>query len=256
VKIDRGLQSGEQSGDFPDLPPSADAAIDRTRDAVTRLFLERGPQTAQELAERLGLSAAGVRRHLDAMVAEGVLRECEPRRPSRRGRGRPARTYGLTDTGRAAFPHAYDELATTALRYLRLSGGEDGILAFAEHRAALLEHDLESAMPADPDAGIRAAALAAALTSSGYVAAVETAAVPGVDGVQICQHHCPVAQVAEEFPQLCEAETRAFERVLGTYVQRLATIAHGDGICTTHIPLAPPRPASLSDQSVQTGSRK
>jgi hypothetical protein len=41
--------------------------------------------------------------------------------------------------------------------------------------------------------------------------------------------------VAAEFPQLCEAETEAFGRLLGTPVQRLATIAHGDGICTTHV---------------------
>ncbi len=41
--------------------------------------------------------------------------------------------------------------------------------------------------------------------------------------------------MAAEFPQLCEAETEAFGRLLGTPVQRLATIAHGDGICTTHI---------------------
>jgi hypothetical protein len=44
-----------------------------------------------------------------------------------------------------------------------------------------------------------------------------------------------VAHVAAEFPQLCEAETEAFGRLLGTPVQRLATIAHGDGICTTHV---------------------
>jgi hypothetical protein len=42
--------------------------------------------------------------------------------------------------------------------------------------------------------------------------------------------------VAHEFPQLCEAETEAIGRVLGTHVQRLATIAHGDGVCTTCIP--------------------
>jgi hypothetical protein len=42
--------------------------------------------------------------------------------------------------------------------------------------------------------------------------------------------------VAAEFPQLCEAETRALAAVLGTNVQRLATIAHGDGVCTTHVP--------------------
>ena len=41
--------------------------------------------------------------------------------------------------------------------------------------------------------------------------------------------------MAAEFPQLCEAETETFGRLLGTPVQRLATIAHGDGICTTHV---------------------
>jgi predicted ArsR family transcriptional regulator len=56
-----------------------------------------------------------------------------------------------------------------------------------------------------------------------------------VKGEQVCQHHCPVAHVAAEFPQLCEAETEAFGRLLGTPVQRLATIAHGDGVCTTHV---------------------
>jgi hypothetical protein len=38
-----------------------------------------------------------------------------------------------------------------------------------------------------------------------------------------------------EYQQLCEAETEAFGRLLGTRVQRPATIAHGDGICTTHV---------------------
>jgi hypothetical protein len=38
-----------------------------------------------------------------------------------------------------------------------------------------------------------------------------------------------------EDQQLCEAETDAFGRLPGTPVQRLATIAHGDGICATHV---------------------
>jgi predicted ArsR family transcriptional regulator len=42
--------------------------------------------------------------------------------------------------------------------------------------------------------------------------------------------------VASEFPELCDAETAAFSEILGTHVQRLATIAHGDGVCTTFIP--------------------
>ena len=57
-------------------------------------------------------------------------------------------------------------------------------------------------------------------------------------GVQICQHHCPVSHVAEEFPELCEAEQQAMSEVLGTHVQRLATIVNGDCACTTHVPLS------------------
>jgi hypothetical protein len=38
-----------------------------------------------------------------------------------------------------------------------------------------------------------------------------------------------------EYPQLCEAETGASGRLPGPPVQRLATIAHGDGICAMHV---------------------
>jgi predicted ArsR family transcriptional regulator len=80
--------------------------------------------------------------------------------------------------------------------------------------------------------------MARSLTAHGYAS---TTAETGA-GVQVCQHHCPVAHVAAEFPELCEAETRAFAELLGTHVQRLATIAHGDGVCTTHVPV-PPAPS-------------
>ena len=74
---------------------------------------------------------------------------------------------------------------------------------------------------------------------------------PVIEGAQVCQHHCPVQHVAEEFPQLCEAETQVFAELLGTHVQRLATIAHGDGVCTTFIPTlqASPTQATPSEQS-------
>ena len=90
----------------------------------------------------------------------------------------------------------------------------------------------------------RVQALTEALSADGYAASAGPAprvAPRRAAGEQVCQHHCPVAHVAAEFPQLCEAETEAFGRLLGTPVQRLATIAHGDGICTTHVTCAAPR---------------
>jgi predicted ArsR family transcriptional regulator len=218
--------------------PRASATADdgRTRDRVSALLLEHGPQTATELAGHLGISPAAVRRHLDALVAAGRIEE-RTTAETRRGRGRPARHFRLTDAGRSAFPHAYDDLALTALRYVAAAGGPDAVRAVAEQQLAGLEERCSTAVT-EATAGAagapvdRAQALAAALTAEGYAATAS--ALSG--GGQLCQHHCPVAHVAAEFPQLCEAETAVIGRLVGTHVQRLATIAHGDGICTTHIP--------------------
>ena len=212
---------------------------ERTRDRVARLLLELGSASASTLSERLGLTPAAIRRHLDAMLADGTITAREAVKPAGlRGRGRPARLYALSEAGRAAFPHAYDDLATHALRFLAQSGGPEAVAAFARDRVADLEERLRAATEGVP-AEERADALAIALTDSGYVADTTT----GPRGIQLCQHHCPVAHVAAEFPQLCEAETGALERVLGRHVQRLATIAHGDGVCTTYIPDASSTPA-------------
>ena len=79
--------------------------------------------------------------------------------------------------------------------------------------------------------------LAKVFTDEGYAASVRRLPVVGE---QLCQQHCPVSHVAHEFPQLCEAETRAFARVLGVHVQRLATLTTGGHVCTTNVPTAVP----------------
>ncbi len=77
-----------------------------------------------------------------------------------------------------------------------------------------------------------------ALNADGYAASARPVGIAGgqLPGIQLCQGHCPVQHVAAEFPQFCEAETEAFSRLLGVHVQRLATLAHGDHVCTTFVP--------------------
>ena len=205
-----------------------------TRGRIARLILENGPVTAAGLSARLGLTPAAVRRHLDNLQADGLIETRLARGAAgHRGRGRPARLFAITDAGRSAFEHAYDDLAASALRFLAEQAGPDAIAEFARRQVADLERRyagaVESASPAE-----RVQALAEALSADGYAASASGAPAAG-GGEQLCQHHCPVAHVAAEYPQLCEAETEAFSRLLGTPVQRLATIANGDGICTTHV---------------------
>ena len=218
--------------------PASGSHEGSTRAAVARVLMEQGPVTAAVTAGELSLTEAAVRRHLDALIADG---EAEVRAPARsvsrpRGRGRPAKEYLLTDTGRVRFGHGYDDLATSALRFLAETAGEDAVNAFARKRVHDLLGEEIGAVTAPASPHDRAEALARVLSARGYAAQTRG----GGFGVQLCQHHCPVAHVATEFPELCEAETRAFAELLGTHVQRLATIARGDAACTTHVPLEDP----------------
>lgn len=214
-------------------PPAGDAP---TRERVARSILENGPSTAVDLAARLDLTPAAVRRHLDHLTSTGTVEARDQRVYGSRGRGRPAKVFALTELGRDHFDQQYDDLAVLALRFLAETQGEEAVMAFARRRVEFIERDYARVTEEHPDL-TPAQALARVLTAEGYAAQVrELPITPHQSGSQLCQQHCPVAHVAHEFPQLCEAETEAIGRVLGTHVQRLATIAHGDGVCTTCIP--------------------
>jgi predicted ArsR family transcriptional regulator len=206
-----------------------------TRQRVARSILEHGPSTAATLGERLDLTPAAVRRHLDQLLEEGAIEAREPRSSAGRGRGRPAKVFALTERGREGFDQQYDDLAVQALRFVAETGGEEAVREFATRRVAFIEQRFDEVMTAHPHLS-PAEVLAQVFTDEGYAAGVRTLPVVGE---QLCQQHCPVSHVAHEFPQLCEAETEAISRVLGRHVQRLATIAHGDGVCTTCIPTTP-----------------
>jgi predicted ArsR family transcriptional regulator len=219
-------------GEAPQEELAAGLRSDRsTRNRVARSILDHGPSTVADLAKRLGLTQAAVRRHLDSLVHENVVEPREQRVYGARTRGRPAKVFALTDCGRDAFDQSYDKLAAEALRWITERHGEGALVAFARERLAAQAEAYREAIDAAPPEQ-RTEALAKALTADGYAATARSAPV----GEQLCQHHCPVAHVAEQFPQLCEAETEMFSTLLGTHVQRLATIAHGDGVCTTFIP--------------------
>jgi predicted ArsR family transcriptional regulator len=205
-----------------------------TRRRVLESIMQHGPSTATELAERLELTPAAIRRHLAALVQRGELSSREQRVYGSRGRGRPAKDFVLTDVSRTSFHQAHDVLAVAALNQLTQSGGDEALDQLARTRIAAVESRYHELLAEDPDRS-RVEALAEALSDDGYVASAR----PALAGEQLCQHHCPVAYAAQHFPQLCEAETKLFSQLLGVHVQRLATIAHGDGVCTTHVPFAP-----------------
>jgi predicted ArsR family transcriptional regulator len=225
----------------PDVPAAARASAQdgHTRRAIIQLLLKSGSITAVEVGRHLGISATGVRRHLDALIDSGDA-EAKASAPwQQAGRGRPAKRYRLTAAGRAKLDHTYDDLASAAMRQLREIGGDAAVRDFARRRVQAI---LDGVTPVDSigDGAVEDAAerVADALTQAGYATTATRVRGP-IQAIEICQHHCPVSHVAEEFPELCEAEQQAISEVLGTHVQRLASIVNGDCACTTHVPLSP-----------------
>jgi predicted ArsR family transcriptional regulator len=199
---------------------------------VARALLTAGPATAAELADTLGMTTTGVRKHLTSLTDAGLVVSLEraPYGPTpKRGRGRPGHVFALTPEGRAACDQGYDDLALSALRFMSQAFGPAAVEAFASDRAGQLAAAVGRAGggPASPQE------VADALTLAGYAAEVEPL---GEVAVQLCQHNCPVVDAAREFPILCETETEALSRALGRHVTRLATLANGDEVCTAIIP--------------------
>ncbi len=224
----------------PASTPAAGEVDDATtRDRVLRLIVELGPISAAELARRLNLTSAAVRRHLTTLELQGQVEARDDVPIAKRGRGRPARKYVAAASAHAQLGSAYAEAALAALAQIKDALGSDGIAAFAEARSEEMRARYGDAMAqAGDDLAARAETLARLLAEDGYAATARP--MPGGIALQVCQGHCPVLHVAEAHHQLCEAETRAFSDLLGVHVQRLATLAGGEHVCTTHIPLKIP----------------
>lgn len=223
-------------------PAEAEAT---TRQRVLQLVASAGPVATADLATELHLTAAGIRRHLGVLEADGQIAVHEGTVRGQARRGRPARHYVVTSHGQAALSNTYSELAAQALRFLADVAGPAAVEAFAEARVrGIEERYLASVADVGDSIEDRVDALSRVLATDGFAAS--TRSVPGMPAVQLCQGHCPVQQIATEFPQLCEAETQAFSRLLGVHVQRLATLASGGHVCTTNIPTNLPSIATTS----------
>jgi predicted ArsR family transcriptional regulator len=196
-----------------------------------RHVLEHGWTTSNDLANQFGLTSAAIRRHLAHLESSGMVVVRAQPQSRRQGAGRPAKEYAATAVGRETFSHSYDEFAIDAIETLRQIGGDEAVTRFFEERFADIEAGFAQVLAERPQVD-PAQALSEALTEDGFMAGL----LPVGNGEQLCQHNCPYTAVAVRFPQLCRIETSVFSRLLQSHVQRIATIAHGDGVCTTHIP--------------------
>ncbi len=185
------------------------------------------PMTAHELGERFGLTANALRRHLKALEEDGLVgfaREV-------RGVGAPVYTFSLTEAGESLFPRHYVPVLATALERLDAAQGRGAVTEVLETEWQQLVEEADPIVAALP-LHERMPLVAELLTAKGYMAeAVEPHPSDGGAMGTLRIHNCALGEIAEQFPEACEAERRALERLLGVPMARSAHRGDGCGRC-------------------------
>mgnify|MGYP005843854191 CR=1 FL=1 len=198
-----------------------------TRRHILIALKEKGGMSADELAERLGITPVAVRRHLSNLERDQLVEHAEVKR----GLGRPTFVYHLTDAAHRLFPSNYDQLASYVLRAIQQLFGPEAVERIFEQRRQELLRQYRPRVDADrlPD---RLEQLTRLRQEDGYMADWELT--PEGDYV-LRQYHCPIQRVAEGCGAACAQELALFSDLLEAEVARDQHQASGDPACSYRI---------------------
>lgn len=190
--------------------------------------LKRTPGlTARRLAATVGASVNAVRRYLRDLETDGLIQH----ERQHKGVGAPVFAYRLSAGGEALFPRRYEATLLELLDRLVGREGRDATVAALEEHFRGLTGRLKAETEGKPPAR-RLAVVTNALAEEGYMA--ESTATSDNSGT-LTEHNCAIQSIAERFPELCAAEARFLEDVLGASVERREHILAGCGCCEYHV---------------------
>lgn len=205
--------------------------MQRTRDQVVRILNERGEASVAELAEAIGVSKGSIRRHMDIMVADGLLAT----RLVRQGRGRPLTRYSLSEAGEEQsssehYSRLLDRIspALAALPAEAVAGldGEAILQQLFDQIAASIAEEHAPLVTAQGLGG-RVAQVTDVLRGEGILEEVRDEG----EFFVLRNSGCPYRSTAEETHACCAADRRTIELLLGAPVEQIKTVAAGGELC-------------------------
>jgi DeoR family suf operon transcriptional repressor len=189
---------------------------------ILRLIQRNGPQSIKSLEVGLGVTATAVREQVQHLLAEGLLKTGK----ERRGTGRPAHVYSLSEKAHDLFPQSYDVLLRLLIEEIVK---EDG-----SARAQELLHVVGERLAEDVTGGVRSTDLheqlqmvAAELDRRGMPIMVLDEA----DGVSLHEWSCPYYSIAREHDSVCAMEQHMLEHALGARVTIAQRMIDGHAGC-------------------------
>lgn len=201
------------------------------RKAVLSLLKREGPVSAENLADRLGITAMAVRQHLYALQSDDLVAYQE----KSKGRGRPVKLWRTTEKADGHFADSHAALTSDLLEQMRRAFGDRGLDKLLKLRTAEQEKLYRAEVGSRRTLRARVDALVRIREREGYMAEVRRD--PQTGDLLLIENHCPVCAAARICTGLCREEIVLFERVLGkgVRVERLTHILAGAGRCTYRI---------------------
>ena len=205
--------------------------MEQTRDLVVRIIQRRGASTTADLAEEIGVSPGSIRRHMDIMVAEGLLNT----ELIRQQRGRPVTEYTLSEAGEeetsgASYSRLLDRIykALTSMNKEEISGLNGSELV------DLLFDRIGTSVAREYSPRIifkvfdrRDQQVTDVLQDEGFLELVEEQ-----DQMTILRNTCcPLRSCADANDAMCEADRKVIESLIGLPVQQSSTLAAGGDAC-------------------------
>lgn len=195
--------------------------VDKRKDTILSFLKANGQASLADVAAHLEVSKQGALRHLEALLAEGLV---EKSNESHAGPGRPEHVYRLTPAAAEHFPHAHRELAGELVKFM----GAAQLERFFAERAARTEAVLSAEL-----AGLSLEQKVKRLGELAGATGHMTEVVANGDGTFAIRHcNCPIADVAAETGHPCQREQAMYERLLGAEVERTTWLANADAACT------------------------
>ncbi len=181
-----------------------------------------------------GLHPQRPHRRLRRLERDEFLTHRQQRRPV----GRPVRLYRLTSAAEQRFPQSSDHVALDLLARVEKLVGVEAIESALEARIEDLEVRYRELLKGARSWSQKLEILAAVRDSEGFFCNVERVAeTKARGGARLVHHHCPLAAIAEQYPQLCRYELELFRRVLGEPdIRRTEHMGSGGHSCSYELP--------------------
>lgn len=189
-------------------------------------LLKKHPSlSVQELTTLLQISDMAVRKHLNQLAKDRLIRSTEVKQPL----GRPVTRYQLSKQGESLFPRNYGNMTVEFLQDLEEIQGAETVKQLFKRREKRLQQKYQQRIGEKKSLQDKIIELQKIQAENGYMAEYQQ-----IDEkeFELVEYNCPIYQVADQYKQACHCELSLFKNVLGVkQIERTSCISEGAHCC-------------------------